>query len=345
MTYISLNKCKLRENFIDCEIFTIPENEVKIRAIADNLITKLENSDEISSFSIHKIDNHDNTTIPTYIKTNEFTYVFQQIVDLYGIPRYKEINPALFNIITFPFLFGVMFGDILHGLILFFIGLYFVINSNSIKLDKTPSSQNLKLFLPVRYLFLMMGFFSLYAGLIYNDFASIPLPLGYTCYKNQIFNNYEGNAIKTNKNCNYLFGIDHKWYSTSNELAFVNSMKMKLSVIFGVFHMLLGIFLKGLNLLYFNHKLDFCVEFVPQLVFFIVIFVQMDILIIIKWLTSYGDLIGHPNAPSITSTVLNIFLNAGFVKSSTDDNGNTKYEVSITFLIFIIYIQFSLLFG
>jgi V-type H+-transporting ATPase subunit a len=32
---------------------------------------------------------------------------------------YKEINPAIFAIITFPFLFGVMFGDIMHGTMLF----------------------------------------------------------------------------------------------------------------------------------------------------------------------------------------------------------------------------------
>ena len=293
----------------------------------------LENSEEISPFTIHEIENYDNLKTPTYIKTNEFTWVFQQIVDLYGIPRYKEINPALFNIVTFPFLFGVMFGDVLHGFILFCIGLYFVISADSIKANKNPSAQSLKLFLPVRYLFVMMGFFSLYCGLIYNDFASVPLPLGYSCYKNKEVRDIQGKYIETigikeDKDCNYLFGIDHKWYSTSNELSFVNSMKMKLSVIFGVTHMLLGIILKGINLIFFSQKLDFFVEFVPQIIFFTLIFVQMDILVVIKWLTKYGDIDGKPNAPSITSTVLNIFLNAGFVKSTTDDKGHIKYEVS-----------------
>ena len=28
---------------------------------------------------------------------------------------YKEINPAVFAMVTFPFLFGVMYGDIGHG--------------------------------------------------------------------------------------------------------------------------------------------------------------------------------------------------------------------------------------
>ena len=57
-------------------------------------------------------------------------------MNTYGIPRYQELNPGLFTIITFPFLFGVMFGDILHGGILFIFGLYILLNAEKIKKQK-----------------------------------------------------------------------------------------------------------------------------------------------------------------------------------------------------------------
>ena len=58
-------------------------------------------------------------------------------------------------------------------------------------------------------------------------------------------------------------GIDPVWYLSSNELSYINSMKMKISVILGVLHMALGIFLRGANHVHFSRKVDFIFEFVP----------------------------------------------------------------------------------
>lgn len=112
---------------------------------------------------------------PSYFKTNEFTEPFQQIIDTYGVPNYKEVNPAIFAIVTFPFLFGVMFGDIFHGFMLLMFGSFMVFTNDQLK------NSPLGPLFAARYLITMMGFFAFFSGICYNDFASIPI-WGGTCF-------------------------------------------------------------------------------------------------------------------------------------------------------------------
>ena len=125
-----------------------------------------------------------------------------------------------------------------------------------------------------------MGFFSVYCGLMYNDFMAVPLNLFESCYVAKT-------GVRKDPNCVYPVGIDPIWYGAKNELLFMNSFKMKISVILGVAHMILGLIQKGLNALYNKDTPKLLHDFLPQLLLLSVVFGYMDLLIIWKWNTNY----------------------------------------------------------
>ena len=234
-------------------------------------------------------------TPPTHFVTNKFTYGYQEFVNTYGIPRYREANPALFTAATFPFLFGVMYGDIGHGLFLFVAGLFLLWNekaNDSAKLSEMAGGMH-----SGRYMITMMGFFAVYAGLIYNDCFSLGLNFFGSRweFEGQQYGTVEEGtvAVTTSQHGSsesvYPFGLDPIWHVSGNELLFFNSFKMKLSVIFGIFQMFLGTCLKGLNAVYFNEKLDLLFEFVPMVVFAASLFLYMVFLIFYKWSTNWNS--------------------------------------------------------
>ena len=309
MIYLALNKCIVRDTFIDGQLW-IPKDELpQVNALLQNLFVQndeKQNKENKTTAYLEDIPLDENTNPPTLIITNEFTDAFQQVVNTYGIPRYQEINPGYFTIITFPFLFGVMYGDIGHGLILFLFALYLCIFNKS--LSKGP----LKDFLFARYFLLLMGFFATFCGLLYNDFLSMPLDFG-SCYDRagKFGGNYT-DRIKLNDGsgeyCKYKFGVDPIWHISSNQLGFMNSLKMKISVILGVFQMVVGIVLKGFNAIHEGEYSEFIFIFVPQLVMMLIMFGYMDLLIVVKWNTRYPC---NFQAPDIKGYLMSIFLKGG----------------------------------
>lgn len=254
---------------------------------------------------------------PTFIRTNKFTNGFQLLIDAYGVANYREINPTPYTIITFPFLFAVMFGDFGHGLIMFLFASCMILKEKRVA-SKNPDNEIWRIFFGGRYVILLMGMFSMYTGFIYNDMFSkstnifgshwnVSVPFKEVMVDKHILldpKDYYSNTP-------YPVGMDPVWQIAENKIRFLNAYKMKISIIIGVLHMLFGVSLSVFNYIYFKRKVDILVLFLPEIIFLLSLFFYLVVLIFIKWVVYGADnpVETSPGcAPSILVTFINMVL-------------------------------------
>ncbi|KAF6714842.1 Pre-mRNA-processing factor 19 [Oryzias melastigma] len=260
------------------------------------------------------------TPPPTLFPLNSFTAGFQNIVDAYGVAGYREVNPAVYTIITFPFLFAVMFGDVGHGILMSLAALWMVLEEKDPKL-KNSNNEIWKMMFGGRYLILLMGLFSIYTGAIYNECFSRSLStfasgwhVGPMFDKN-IWNTsvLEGNkflsmdpAVSGVFTSPYPFGIDPVWGMANNKLTFLNSYKMKMSIIIGVIHMTFGVCLSFFNYWHFKKISSVFFILIPELFFMLCLFGYLVFMVVFKWIAYTPD--QSKIAPSILIHFINMFL-------------------------------------
>jgi len=272
---------------------------------------------------------------PTFFRTNKFTSAFQALINAYGVATYREANPAVYTIITFPFLFAIMFGDAGHGVIMFGFAFWCILKEKQLMARKSDN-EIWNYFFSGRYLIALMGIFSIYTGLIYNDVFSKSMNLFGSAWqvteqRNTILDHKTlmlqpaQNKMNTSGESDFMgspypFGIDPVWQISTNKIVFLNSFKMKISIIIGVVHMMFGVLLSLWNNKYFAKTVNITCEFIPQLTFLSCMFGYMALLMFHKWtayvaggfgndLTPEGlDLQSERCAPSILITFINMVL-------------------------------------
>uniref|UniRef100_A0A8D3E9W5 V-type proton ATPase subunit a n=1 Tax=Scophthalmus maximus TaxID=52904 RepID=A0A8D3E9W5_SCOMX len=250
---------------------------------------------------------------PTLFPLNSFTSGFQNIVDAYGVASYREVNPAVYTIITFPFLFAVMFGDVGHGLLMTLAALWMVLEEKDPKL-RNNNNEIWRMMFGGRYLILLMGLFSVYTGAIYNECFSRGLSTFSSAwhvgpmFENNIWNSsvLAGSeylsmdpVVSGVFTSPYPFGIDPIWGMSNNKLSFLNSYKMKMSVIIGIIHMTFGVCLS-----FFNYLVFFVL--IPELFFIVSLFGYLVFMVVFKWI-AYTPA-QSKIAPSILIHFIDMFL-------------------------------------
>lgn len=285
----------------------IAEGWVPTRDIT-NIQLALRDATEQSGTSVppilHELRTHQ--IPPTYHRTNKFTEGFQSILDNYGICRYQEVNPGLFAIITFPFLFAVMFGDIGHGFIIFSAAVYMILAEK--KLQKQNLGEITGQFFFGRYIILLMGAFSIYTGLIYNDIFSKTLHIWHSGWS---FLPGNTSSVGEPNGRTYPFGIDPAWHGADNALVFTNSYKMKMSLVLGVTHMTFALCLQVPNHIKFKRPVDIYANFIPQMIFLQSIFGYLVLCILYKWTVDWSSASTDP--PSLLNMLIAMFLQPGQV--------------------------------
>uniref|UniRef100_A0A7N6C422 V-type proton ATPase subunit a n=1 Tax=Anabas testudineus TaxID=64144 RepID=A0A7N6C422_ANATE len=260
------------------------------------------------------------TSPPTLFPLNSFTAGFQNIVDAYGVASYREVNPAVYTIITFPFLFAVMFGDVGHGLLMTLAAVWMILEERDPKL-RNNNNEIWKMMFGGRYLILLMGLFSIYTGAIYNECFSRGLNTFSSAWRVQPMfekNTWNASVLAGNQYLSmdpaepgvfvspYPFGIDPVWGMASNKLTFLNSYKMKMSVIIGIIHMTFGVSLSFFNYWHFGQISKVFFVLIPELFFMLCLFGYLVFMVVYKWI-AYTPA-QSKIAPSILIHFIDMFL-------------------------------------
>merc|ERR1719334_1521483 len=253
------------------------------------------------------------------------------------------------TIATFPFLFAVMFGDAGHGVIMLVAALWMILKEKALEAQK-DASEIFKIFFGGRYIIFLMSIFSIYTGLIYNDVFSKSLNIFGSHWSpgNMTFSASPNNPLKLEAplmldpkdilmyaNDPYPFGVDPAWQAATNKIGFLNTYKMKISLIFGVIHMTFGVMLSLWNKIAKRRYHEVVLEFLPQVVFLLFLFGYLIVLIFIKWVlygANYDDPFSEHCAPNLLITFINMML---FKNADVDVNMKKCHTASLNYEIYM----------
>ncbi len=131
----------------------------KSKGKLETIVDKATNNAAIVSFTDPDFPSED---YPSLMKVPGLASPYAELVKAYGTPSYHEINPTDFFLVTFPIIFGIMFADIGHGVVLLGAGVVGII----LKRVKYRAGEAMNYLIKASYLLAACGFASIIGGLL-----------------------------------------------------------------------------------------------------------------------------------------------------------------------------------
>lgn len=140
----------------------IPADEIKL------IVSVIEKAAEHKCV-VSVIEPHFEGTPPTLLKNPPIMKPFENLIRVYGLPSYYEFDPTAIMFITFPLLFGMMYGDLGHGILLLLLSSLWMFAA-SIS-EKTIFRQ----YQAFSIIVLISSFYSIIFGLLYGEFFGMEI--------------------------------------------------------------------------------------------------------------------------------------------------------------------------
>lgn len=108
---------------------------------------------------------------PTKQTNPKSLFSYQSLTNAFGLPNHTEIDPTWFMALGFPIIFGLMFGDVGHGILLLFFAMLGMIA----KRRKVDAGEMVNYFIQGSGLIAVIAIFSIFFGVLYGEFLGIDI--------------------------------------------------------------------------------------------------------------------------------------------------------------------------
>jgi V/A-type H+/Na+-transporting ATPase subunit I len=219
---------------------------------------------EFSFVRIEEIEPEEGESIPVALDNKPFFRPFEVVINLYGVPRYFEIDPTPFVSLFFAMFFGLCLTDAGYGVILAVLALIFAFRMKSAK----------------KFLMLIFigGIFTIFAGAIFNGwFGDLPSYLGMSGFFDRLA--ILGDPVNSDEGSMNFF---------------------RLALGLGVIHVMFGLFIKFFDSI---RKKDWQVAFFDGLPW-IMILIPLLVILLSSEMAVSMQLVSAPIFPSSVSGIL-----------------------------------------